>query len=475
MLIAAVITAATLASHSVAQVGASGIEMRATRFWVPEVKKTSVLAMIDVPYALATPVGTGPAAYIAYTVSVALTDADGKVLQKVAWNRHAAAALRAESASGMEQVNFAMPSGDYQMVVNVTDSATGKLVADSLKVAGYGRSPEASDLLLANRIRPVPTSDTSVDVGEVARGNYRFVTAPVLHVDPTDPTIGFLLEVYTPDSATATLALSIATAGGADVIPLMPAQRKIPAGGGVIANQFSVEGLPAGDYLVKAALTINGQKVERQAPFTMNSTEVALARTVTETNANRGLDAVYFNGLPEDSLDAAAEELQIFPGATKRDLAPYKRDELSLTAKRNFLIQFWAQHDANKSTPENETRMAFYQAVGYANAHYSVRYTPGWKTARGRIVTKFGLPDDSLTNPMAGQGIRYLVWRYTNGKDRWFIFGDRDNNGNFIVMHSNEPTEPGTPDWLEQITPASSEDIAQWLGYSRAYFTNSGG
>ena len=69
MLIAAVVTAATLASHAIgAQTGSSGIQMRAVRFWLGDVKKTSVMATVDVPYSLATPVGTGPQAYLAYQV-----------------------------------------------------------------------------------------------------------------------------------------------------------------------------------------------------------------------------------------------------------------------------------------------------------------------------------------------------------------------------------------------------------------------
>lgn len=474
MLIAAVVSAATLASHRVAQSGTTGVEIRATRFWIPDAKKTSVLAMVNVPYALTTPVGAGPAAYIAYSVGISVDDNTGNRLYHEAWNRHASAELRGEGASGLEQLNFAVAPGDYHLTVTVTDSATGRAVTDSIQVAGFPASPGASDLLIANRIRPVTAGDTSADVGEVARGNYRFVTSPTVHLDATEPDMGFMVEVYTADTATATLDLSIASPDGTGVVPLLPATRKIPAGGGVIANQFSLEGLPPGHYVVHADVKVDGRTIDRSAPFVMNSTEEALSRSVVATNANRGLDEPYFNSLPEDSLDAEAEELQIFPGVGRRDLEAYKKDELSLTAKRRFLIEFWSHHDENPATPENETRMKFYQAVGYANAHYGVRYVPGWKTARGRIFTKYGFPDDSFVNPMAGIGIRYLVWRYTRGKDRWFILGDRDNNGDYRVMRSNEPSEPGTPDWLEEIGPANAADIAQWLGLPRNYFDTNG-
>jgi GWxTD domain-containing protein len=472
MLIAAIITAATLASHASGQTGTSGIQMRTVRFWLPEVKETSVLAMIEVPYALATPVGSGPSAYIAYKVVIRVKDQSGKMLTGDTWNRHASAAMRTENASGMEELNFGVVPGNYWLQVDVVDSASGRSTSDSVKVDGYPASPGASDLLLASRMRTVAAADTSSNEGELGRGNYRFITAPVLHIDITQPMMGFLMEAYTPESSNASLALKVANADGSDVVALPLVQKTLPAGGGIIANQFSLEGLPPGQYLLKAAVTVNGKTVDRQAPFAVSAVEAALARNMASSDANRGLDDVYFNSLPEDSLDAAAEELELIPDVSRRELSTYKKDELSLAAKRRFLIEFWSKRDRVPSTPENETRMQFYGAVGYANAHYGVRFTAGWKTARGRIFAKYGAPDDSLVNPMSGRGIRYLVWRLAKGKSRYFIFGDRANNGNYILLRSNETTEPGVPGWLELVTPEASMDIATWLGLDARYFIN---
>lgn len=471
MLIAAVITAATLASHAIGvQASGTGIQMRAVRFWLGDVKKTSIMATIDVPYALATPVGTGPGAFIAYQVRVTVTDEKGGILNDEKWPRHASAALRSENASGMETLSFGVVPGNYWLRVEVKDSASQKSVADSIRFDGYPASPGASDLLLASRMRQTPANDTSTDVGELSRGDFRFVTAPALHIDLTQPTMGFLLEAYTPDATNATLTLKVAMADGTDLVPLLPKTQNIPAGGGIIASQFSLEGLPAGQYILKAALTMKGQTIERQAPFTVNAEQVALVRNVNETAANRGLDDVYFNSLPEDSLDAYAEVLELVPGVSSRERAPYKRDELSLAAKRRFLIEFWAKRDDIKSTPENEYRLAFYEKVGFANAHYGARFVPGWKTAMGRIYTKYGAPDDSIANRMGGRGIPTMTWRMTHGKARWFIFGDRSNTGSYVLMRTSETTESGMPGWLALVTIEAARNIAQWLALPVNFF-----
>jgi GWxTD domain-containing protein len=198
---------------------------------------------------------------------------------------------------------------------------------------------------------------------------------------------------------------------------------------------------------------------------------------VALTASSRGIDAVFFAAQPEDSLDAMADELSLLD-VPKRQLAVYKKDELPLESKRRFLIDFWAQRDKNKNTPVNEDRVAFYAAVDYANANFSQRNVPGWKTDRGRIYTKFGLPDDSLPSTM-NSAVPYLVWRYTHGKSRWFIFDDRTNGGNWQLVQSNEPTVVGMPGSLvEQLGgpngdgTAAAQTIGEWLGLGKMYFVN---
>ena len=158
------------------------------------------------------------------------------------------------------------------------------------------------------------------------------------------------------------------------------------------------------------------------------------------------------------------------PDASSRERSPYRKDELSLAAKRRFLIEFWAKRDDIKSTPENEYRMAFYEKVGYANAHYGARFVAGWKTALGKIYTKYGAPDDSLASRMAGRGVQTMVWRMTHGKARWFIFGDRSNNGSWQLLRTSEATESGFPGWLALVTVEQARIIAQWLALPVNFF-----
>ncbi len=458
-------TAALLAALAVggnAQLRVPALELSATRFFIPATGETQVITMVGVPYLFAAPIGTGTDAHISYTVTVRVVDDRGMVLTSESFQRVAPAAARLAGVAGVEQFRFLLKPGVFVMQVSARDSLTGTMVADSVSLEAFASAPPASDLMLANEMRILEPGDTTSLPGEVARGNFRMRTAPMVRVDIVRSNMAFLLEAYPPGQTLGELRLSVRKRDGAPVADFPPTRQQIPAGGGVFKGQFSLEGLPDGDYLLHATLLLDGKSATSQTPFVVSPAEEALARSVAIAQANRGTDEGFFNALEDDSLDAAAEVL-FLTGAPSRELKVYKQ-EMSLTAKRRFLIDFWAVRDKNKATPVNEERIAFYQAIAKVNTLYGERGRVGWKTDRGRIVVRFGSPNEVLQRPSDGRAPPYEVWRYTNAKPLWFIFVDRGNMGNFVLLKSNELTELGIPGFLQVLTLEVADEVGRWLG-----------
>ena len=221
--------------------------------------------------------------------------------------------------------------------------------------------------------------------------------------------------------------------------------------------------------ILHASLKLGSQTVERSTPFVVSEAAVALSATATAANASRGTDEAYFNSLPEDSIDDAAEVLPLF-GAPKRETDVYKRDGMTLAAKRAFLIQFWQKHDPSKGTGPNTNRIIFYQQVGYANRNFGERGRPGWKTDRGRIYARLGAPGDSLSVTSDGRAPAYLVWQYRIGRGSWFIFADRSNSNQYTLVKANATGFTGSGSVIETLTFEVSERIAIWLGLDQCYF-----
>ena len=237
----------------------------------------------------------------------------------------------------------------------------------------------------------------------------------------------------------------------------------------MIRGHFSLEGIPEGDYQVVATVTVAGQPTERTGTFSVGSLDAAMARNIAGRNALRGIDEAYFGTLSEQELDDAAEVLEVI--AKPSELAVYQASgdrALTVSAKRQFLTQFWAERDLDKATPANETRMAFYEAIEYANANYGEagrNARPGWKTDRGRVFVKYGRPDDRTAFPAANRAPNFEIWRYTQGRVRFYIFADPNNFGNYRLVKTNDLQESSASNWCEIITPqAVMTEVEPYLG-----------
>ena len=237
----------------------------------------------------------------------------------------------------------------------------------------------------------------------------------------------------------------------------------------MIRAQIPLEGLPEGTYDLVANVTLGDRQVERSDQFAIGSLEAAMARSIAARNAARGLDEAYFATLSEDELDRAAEVLELI--ANKSELEVYKADgdgALTVNAKRQFLIQFWAERDQEPSTEVNEYRMAFYDLIERADQLFGEdgrNSRPGWKTDRGRIYVKYGQPDERNPFPSGDRAPPFEIWRYTQGRLRWYIFVDRNNFGNFSLIKTNDQFESSAPNWCEVLTPqVVANTIEPFLG-----------
>lgn len=444
------------------------LSVQAVRFYSPGAGQTQVMAFLQVPYALTEPVGER----IAWQTTVTIRDAQNVQLFTESWWSGAPASHRVADAYAMEDLILPpMAPGRYVISVTVMDSSASRRTATvEATIDGYANSPGVSDMLLASQMRLAAQGDTVPGPGEVARGNIRFVTSPTLTLDALKPMLAFLMEAYTPTEGRATTRMTVRDKSGTVIHSLPAFEQVVHAIGGVIYGQFSLEGLPEGEYVLAATVTLGGRSFERLAPFAIGSLEAAMQRDLAQRTTGRLLDEVYFGNLSEDELDAAAEVLELI--ARPNQLAVYKArgdGALSVNAKREFLIGFWRERDRNTATEANEDRLAFYDAIEYANQNFSDagrNARPGWKTDRGRIFVRNGRYDDRYQQPSKGRAPPFEIWRYTGGgRPRFYIFADRSNFGNYVLIKTDDLQESSAPNWAEILTPEIVlQDVETYLG-----------
>ena len=448
--------------------------LRAVRSYRAQQGRTEVNAFVQIPLVLMEPTGEGPNGALSYNVAVKVTDSTGLKLLEEEWQNHARADMRRPDVFAVDMVRFSIAPGRYRLDVSVHDSVSGRVADSSVELEGFAGTPAASDLLLSPQIRPASEGDTVPRPAELRWGQMLVTAAARLDLTPLRPTAYYLLEAYAPAEEKGTLGLRITDSTGKALINTAETAVQVPAGGGVLKGQLDLSGLPPGHYSMVASLVLAGQTVERSAGFSMAGLDETLEKDVARRETARSTDEGYFDAMDEAQLDRAKEPLFLI--AENSEVSPYRKD-LSLRAKRRFMTEFWQRRDPTAGTPVNERRQIFYDAIAYAERNYAEKgraALPGWKTDRGRIYVRNGPPEELHDRVQAGRSPPYQVWRYRQGKDRWYIFADRANGlGTYQLVHSNDVKESTLPNWREVVREEAVADIGRFLGID--FFDNTAG
>jgi GWxTD domain-containing protein len=126
-------------------------------------------------------------------------------------------------------------------------------------------------------------------------------------------------------------------------------------------------------------------------------------------------------------------------------------NNLSLSGKTQFLINFWKEKDTSPGTPENEFLNSVMQRYFYANEHFGWGKTKGYKTEKGRVLIQYGMPDQIERYFSEADSAPYEIWTYTKDKRFIFIFGDINSNGNFVLLHSTKDGEVSNYNWKDYL------------------------
>jgi GWxTD domain-containing protein len=112
----------------------------------------------------------------------------------------------------------------------------------------------------------------------------------------------------------------------------------------------------------------------------------------------------------------------------------------SLEDQQKFFAAYWNSRDPNPSTVINELMEEYFRRVNYANREYSSYTSGGWTTDRGRILIKFGFPDDIERHPYDLSRYPWQVWRYYALR-KVFLFTDRTGFGDYRLDPSSMDEE----------------------------------
>jgi len=180
---------------------------------------------------------------------------------------------------------------------------------------------------------------------------------------------------------------------------------------------------------------------EVQGPMTSQILKIKQSR-ITKNNykcivqLERGGDLVeryrgisfYWVNVPEtdEDLNMALKQMRYILSSDSLD----RYDDAPLQEKKIFFERFWSRRDPNPNTESNELMEEYFSRVNYANREFSSFSDDGWLSDRGRILIKFGVPDDVERHPFEIDTYPYVIWRYYNLR-KTFLFADRTGFGDY--------------------------------------------
>jgi len=132
--------------------------------------------------------------------------------------------------------------------------------------------------------------------------------------------------------------------------------------------------------------------------------------------------------------------------------------QLDKEQRVNFLTAFWLDKDPNPVTPDNEQVEEIKIRIQYSNQNFS-HFHKGWKSDRGRIFIKYGMPFEMLSEN-TGQGVvsdkhankEYEIWKYRLDEERTYIFFDAHQHGEFNIIYSyGDNSEQTLSNWRDYL------------------------
>jgi len=335
--------------------------------------------------------------------------------------------------------------GNYLLCMSVKDVNSGKIGTTTLPFVARpfsGDSLQLSDIQFASHI----ARDSS---------GHKFVKN-FLHVLPnpnrvfgkTLPMLYFYLEIYNlaPPAAESTYTVTheILDIQQKPVRRYPPKTKTKHNQTGLEVGAINIATLNTASYLLKVTLHDNdtGESRSIMRGFWNKSLRQEPAAKVSptsmENNATTGIQQ-----MTDEALDVHFRQLKYIMPPDQIKLY----QTLTEPAKRNFLIQFWYSLDPDRSTLENEFWDVFLARVNYANKNYSVGKTSGWLTDCGRILIKYGIPNEITREAFRTNSIPFEEWFYNLEGGMRFIFADEQGFGYYRLIYSSEETEFTDPRW----------------------------
>jgi GWxTD domain-containing protein len=367
--------------------------------------------------------------------SVALTDSAGRQLLRDEWMQTVQVGFAAVIAGSFFPTQFDLPlaPGSYQLALTLTESQTNKTGTAMLpfQVARLDR-PE----LLLSGLQFSSNIATDTSSARFSKNGLSITPYASRLYGGALPLLYFYFEIYNLAAADSYEVHYALLNGKQELVRRLPSKIAHPAGNSSVeVGAINIGNLiePSYQLQIEARDRSNGVSAAmKKSFFVLGSTGRA------PSEVEQRLEA-----MSDEELKAHIEQIQYILQEDDKQMLV----ELESAAQKSYLAQLWKGWDTRPETPENEFWGEYSERIAYAGKNFSAGFTPGWRTDRGRIVVKFGIPNEVERFPAETNARPYEIWYYYREGRKKFIFADIEGQGRYELIFSSDERELTRPDW----------------------------
>lgn len=267
------------------------------------------------------------------------------------------------------------------------------------------------------------------------KGNVSVFPNPSRRYGILNPIMYFYFEIYNLDTTAANkveVSYEILDKAGTSLRSFEGKTVYLPGVSSGVPNGINVSTLTSGIYTLVIKLAHEEEEVTRQS---------------------RDFEVIQIDYAHKEPL-LSVEEAEIFGEiirliSTERNFNLYNK--LDQNGKAKFLVEFWRQNDPHPSSDGNELLKRIIQRFQYANKNFTWGNLDGWKSDRGKVLIKNGMPDNIERHASRGASFPFEIWEYQERRSYIYVFGDLRNDGRYTLLHSNKEGEVYNPYWKESL------------------------
>jgi len=342
--------------------------------------------------------------------------------------------------------NFKVIAGGFDAI----DSLNRKFYEETISIVPFATDRcLVSDIQLASNIIRENANSNSI----FYKNSYEVTPNPLNVYTEILPVRLYYAELYNlaDDSSSTPLRLFKQIVNSKGLV-LAASEKSIPRNNNSIVEvgTFNLSKYPTDSYNIILSLidTLSKSGVSSTKRFFVYNPNIK--DTINVVKGNFDLLSSEFGIMSDEECDEMFAGIKYI--ASDKEIDQYDKLD-SLTAKQEYLLNFWRIRDSEPSTPENEFKIEYSKRLKEANDKFKSFSKPGFKSDRGRILLTYGNPDEIERHPNDTDKKPYEIWYYNAIEGGVvFVFGDISGYGDFELLHSNKRGELRDDNWIRRIT-----------------------